>query len=159
VITIERSAEIYGLPEDVWARVDDVSSLAEWFAFGDRFEVTEGVGKGRRQTMYGRWGKKPFEVDQRVVDYDPPSLLGWVHEAERLDGKPAPKFAASTHFTIRLEPVRSGTKVTLRSDQQPAGALRGIVMRLFGTREVARSLDESLVALAAISKTGRPTQK
>lgn len=25
------------------------------------------------------------EIDQRVVDYEPPALLGWVHEAERLD--------------------------------------------------------------------------
>lgn len=152
MISIERSAEVPAGPEEVWRLVDDVSSLAQWFAFGERFEVTEGTGKGRRQTMYGKWGKKSSEIDQRVVDYDPLRLFGWVHEAERLDGKPAPKFAASTHFTVRLEPVTGGTRVTLRSDQEPAGALKGLVMRLFGTREVATSLDNSLTALSSLVK-------
>jgi hypothetical protein len=71
------------------------------------------------------------------------------HLAERLDGKPAPQFAASTRFTIDLVRDGDGTSVRLRSAQTPAGPLRGLVMRLFGQREIAENLERSLDRLAA----------
>jgi len=112
--------------------------------------VLEGEGVGRRQRMHGHWGRKRSEIDQVVVEHDAPRRLAWRHEAERLDGKPAPRFAASTRFTITLEPDGAGaTRVHLRSEQEPASALRGLVIRLFGRREVAQKLEESLDRLAA----------
>jgi hypothetical protein len=86
------------------------------------------------------------------VTHDPPRRLAWQHEAERLDGKPAPRFAASTTFTMTLDPDPAGagaTRVRLHSQQEPASALRGLVIRLFGRREVAQKLDESLDRLEA----------
>lgn len=149
MIVVERSGNVPAAPEEVWRHVEDLDAMSVWFSLGDRFEVLEGSGLGRKQRMHGTWGKKRSEIDQRVVDHDPPHLLGWVHEAERLDGKPAPRFAAETHFTIRLEPSGSGTKVTLRSEQRPAGPVRGLVMKMFGTREVATAFEGSLEALRA----------
>ena len=75
---------------------------------------------------------------------------GWRHVAERLDGRPAPVFARSTHFRISLEPAGDGTLVRLHSAQQPASAVRGLVMRAFGAREIGGNMDRSLDRLAAL---------
>jgi hypothetical protein len=101
--------------------------------------------------MHGHWGRKRSEIDQVIVEHDPPRRLAWRHEAERLDGKPAPKFAASTTFTMTLEPADGGAKsrLRLRSEQEPASKLRGVVIRLFGRREIAQKLEESLDRLEA----------
>lgn len=115
------SGEVSAPPERVWPLVDDVGRLPEWFTFAERAELLGGVGVGRRQRIYGRWGRRRSEVDQRVVEHAPPRRLAWVHDAERLDGKPAPRFAAETRMTIDLVPVASGTRVTLESSQVPAG--------------------------------------
>jgi hypothetical protein len=50
---------------------------------------------------------------------------------------------------MTLEPEQDGTRVTLRSEQEPASALKGVVIRLFGRREIAGKLDESLGRLVA----------
>ena len=84
-----------------------------------------------------------------IVEHEPPRRLAWRHEAERLDGKPAPRFAAQTLFTATLAPVDGGTRVTLHSAQVPASVLRGAVIRAFGKREVGQKLRESLERLEA----------
>jgi uncharacterized protein YndB with AHSA1/START domain len=149
MVVVTTSRVIPAAPQSVWALLDDPSRLGEWLAFADRGEVVEGAGAGRRQRMHGHWGRKRSEIDQLVVEHDPPRRLAWRHEAERLDGRPAPRFAASTLFTMTLEPEDDGTRVTLRSEQEPASALKGVVIRLFGRREIAGKLDESLERLVA----------
>jgi uncharacterized protein YndB with AHSA1/START domain len=137
-------------PDEIWALLDDPARLGEWLAFAEGGERLEGEGVGRRQRMHGRWGRKRSEIDQVVVEHDPPRRLAWRHEAERLDGRPAPRFAASTLFSMTLEPEgAAATRVALRSQQEPASPLRGLVIRLFGRREIAAKLDESLDRLAA----------
>jgi uncharacterized protein YndB with AHSA1/START domain len=148
VIEILRDAHVSAPPEQVWPVVDDPGRLAEWFTFAERGELLEGEGVGRRQRIHGRWGKKRSEVDQRVVEREPDRLLAWRHEAERLDGKDAPRFARETNFEIRLEPEDGGTRVRLRSSQEPAGPLRGLVIRAFGRREIAQNMERSLERLA-----------
>jgi hypothetical protein len=106
----------------------------------------EGTGQRRRQ--HGHWRRRQSEIDQEITTWDPLWALGWRHLAERLDGKPAPRFAASTEFTIQLEPDGPGTQVRLRCCQQPASATKGLVMRLFGTRAVAHNMDRSPARLA-----------
>jgi uncharacterized protein YndB with AHSA1/START domain len=142
-VTAERT--IQAPPDAIWPLLDDPARLGEWFAFADSGEVLEGAGVGRRQRMHGHWGSKRSEIDQVVVEHDPPRRLAWRHEAERLDGKPAPRFAASTTFTMTLEPRGpQASSLRLHSQQEPASALRGLVIRLFGRREVAQKLTESL---------------
>jgi uncharacterized protein YndB with AHSA1/START domain len=150
VIDVSASAIIPAEPEAIWPLLDDPARLGEWFAFADGGEVLEGEGVGRRQRMHGHWGRKRSEIDQVVVEHDPPRRLAWRHEAERLDGRPAPRFAASTLFSMTLEPAGPGaSRLLLRSEQEPASPLRGLVIRLFGRREVATKLEESLERLAA----------
>jgi uncharacterized protein YndB with AHSA1/START domain len=150
MIDVTTARTIPATPDDIWALLDDPARLGEWLAFADSGEVLEGEGVGRRQRMHGRWGRRRSEIDQVVVEHDPPRRLAWRHEGERLDGKPAPRFAASTTFSMTLEPDGpDATRVTLRSQQEPASPLRGLVIRLFGRREVAGKLEESLDRLAA----------
>ena len=144
-----RERRVAAPPEQLWPLVSNPERLSEWFTFALAGEVLEGEGVGRRQRMHGEWGRKRSEIDQEVVEFDPPRRLAWVHVAERLDGKPAPRFAASTRFTIDLVPDGDGTSVRLHSAQKPAGPLRGLVMRLFGQREIAQNLERSLDRLAA----------
>ncbi len=149
MIEIKRDRVVDASAEEIWRLIDEPARLSEWFSFADSAELIAGSGVGRRQRMHGRWGKKRSEIDQLVVEYDPPRLLGWRHEGERLDGRPAPKFARETLFSIRLSPVDGRTRVELHSRQEPNGVLRGVVIHLFGRREVATHLTESLDRLEA----------
>jgi uncharacterized protein YndB with AHSA1/START domain len=136
-------------PETVWPLVADPEQLPRWFGFAERVEVLDGEGAGQRRRQHGHWGSKPSEVDQELTAFDPPRRLAWRHLAERLNGKPAPRFAASTDFSIDLIPEDRGTRVRLSSAQVPASRPRGLVMRAFGRRELERTLRESLDALEA----------
>lgn len=150
MIEIVRERVLGAAPEAVWTLVDDPSRMGEWFTFAERIEVLEGEGLGRRQRLYGRWGRKRSEIDQTIVEYEPQRRLGWRHDAERLDGKPAPVFARETRFTIELVPEGPRTRVRMISRQEPASAIKGVVMRLFGTREVAGHMARSLDRLDAL---------
>jgi uncharacterized protein YndB with AHSA1/START domain len=150
MIEVREERSILAAPDVLWPLVSDPARLHEWFTFAERVEVLEGPdGAGQRRRQHGHWGKKRSEVDQVITRWDPPRTLAWRHEAERLDGKPAPRFAASTDFTIELVPEAAGTRVRLHSVQEPAGPVRGLVIRAFGRRDVARSLRDSLERLAA----------
>ena len=148
VIEIVREGRVEAPVEKVWALVSEPDRAPEWFAFAERVEVRSGQGVGQVRTQHGRWGSKHAEVDQEITDFEPNKLLAWRHVAERLDGKPAPRFAASTEFRIELEPAGdTATTVRLRSRQVPASAVKGWVMKLFGTKDVARNLERSLDSL------------
>jgi uncharacterized protein YndB with AHSA1/START domain len=141
-------------PETVWPLVSDPEQLPRWFGFAERVEVLEGEGVGQRRRQYGHWGKKPSEVDQELTAFDPPRRLAWRHLAERLDGKPAPRFAASTDFSVDLIPEAGGTRVRLSSAQVPASRMKGLVMRAFGRRELEGTLRASLDALQDYVRAG-----
>jgi uncharacterized protein YndB with AHSA1/START domain len=141
-------------PEAIWPLVAEPEQLPRWFGFAERIEVLEGEGAGQRRRQHGHWSGKPSEVDQELTAFDPPRRLAWRHLAERLDGRPAPRFAASTDFTIDLIPEDGGTRVRLSSAQVPAGALRGLVMRAFGRRELESTLRSSLETLDAQVSAG-----
>jgi len=153
VIEVVREGRVAASVWQVWPYVDDITRLPEWFTFADRAELLSGEGVGRRQRIHGHWGKKSSEVDQVVTEHGPPTLLAWRHEAERLDGKPAPRFAKYTEFRIELTAAGSETAVRLVSRQEPANALAGVVIRLFGRREVARHLASSLERLSALARS------
>jgi uncharacterized protein YndB with AHSA1/START domain len=142
-----REELIAASPQTLWEMVVVPERMGAWFAFADRMETIDGEGVGRRQRLHGHWGRKSSEIDQVVVTFDRPSRFAWEHEAERLDGKPAPRFAALTRFTIEMEPRGESTMVRMTSHQVPASGIKGLVMKLFGTREVAQNIERSLEAL------------
>src|SRR5688572_16311173 len=98
VVIAERRVD--AAPEVLWPLVAEPDRLPEWFTFAERVEVLAGEGAGQRRRMHGRWGKKRSEIDQTITAWEPSRRLAWRHDAERLDGKPAPRFAASTEFTV-----------------------------------------------------------
>ncbi|HEV8558619.1 MAG TPA: SRPBCC family protein [Actinophytocola sp.] len=147
MIEIVRERRVEAPVSSVWAVVSEAGRAPEWFTFAERVEVRSGDGVGQLRTQHGRWGSRHAEVDQEITQFEPNRLLAWRHLAERLDGKPAPKFAASTEFRIELEPAGEATTVRLTSRQEPASAVKGLVMKLFGTKDVARHMERSLVQL------------
>ncbi|WP_309115290.1 SRPBCC family protein [Saccharothrix sp.] len=150
MIEVVRSGRVDASPERVWHVVSRADRAAEWLAFADRVEVTSGAGCGERRTQYGRWGERRSEVDVEVVEYRRPKVVAWRHLAERLDGRPAPRFAASTEFRVELTPDGDGTVVLLRSCQEPVSALKGLLIKAFGRRQVARGLEDSLARLTSL---------
>ena len=152
MIEVIAERDVPAPPERVWPLISDPNELPRWFGFAERVEVLEGDGVGQKRRQHGHWGKKASEVDQVLTAYEPERRLAWRHLAERLDGKPAPRFAASTDFSIELAPSSAGTHVKLRSVQVPAGRVRGLVIRAFGRREVAGTLASSLDSLERVVK-------
>jgi len=147
MIEVMREATVPAGVDEVWAIVADPSRAQEWFDFADRTEVLSGEGVGQKRTQHGHWGRRKSEVDQEIIAWEPGRLLAWQHTAERLDGKPAPRFAASTEFRIELSPSGDTTTVRLRSLQEPAGAVKGWLMKRLGTKDIERALDRSLSRL------------
>ena len=141
-----REAEVPAAPDQVWAVVSDAGRAGDWFDFADRTEVRSGDGVGQLRTQYGHWGHRRSEVDQEVTEYEPGRVLAWKHVAERIDGRPAPKFAARTEFRIELDGGDT-TTVRLRSIQTPAGPVKGWLMRRIGTKDIERNMNRSLERL------------
>ena len=141
-----REAEVPATPDQVWAVVSDAGRAGDWFDFADRTEVRSGDGVGQLRTQYGHWGHRRSVVDQEVTEYEPGRVLAWKHVAERVDGRPAPKFAARTEFRIELDGADT-TTVRLRSIQTPAGPVKGWLMRRIGTKDIERNMDRSLERL------------
>ena len=131
MIEISRERSIRAAAGKVWDVVADVRRLPEWYGRAARAEVLEGEGLGRRQRVSSQWHGQDSEIDQVVTVYEPERRLEWRHEAERLDGHPAPRFAAETAVLIELDSDGlESTRVVLTSRQRPAdpdkeAALRG----------------------------------
>ena len=131
VIEISRERKIQAPAARVWGVVAEAERLPEWYARAAGAVVLEGVGLGRRQRLSSQWRGQDSEVDQVITAFEPERRLEWRHEAERLGGEPAPRFASET--VVRIELVAQGpnaTLVVLESRQQPAdpdkeAALRG----------------------------------
>ena len=150
VIEVVRSGRVDASPERVWHLVSRTERAPEWLSFAESVEVISGSGCGQRRRLYSWWGKRRSEVDQEVIEYRRPIVVAWRHIAERLDGRPAPRFAESTEFRVELEPAGEGTLVRLRSLQQPASPVRGLLIKLFGSKEIAQGMERSLVRLADV---------
>lgn len=148
-----REARIPAPVDAVWAVVSDAGRAGDWFDFADRTEVRSGEGTGQLRTQYGHWGRRRSEVDQEVTEYDPGRVLAWRHVAERLDGRPAPKFAASTEFRIELTgdgQAGEATTVRLRSIQVPSGPVKGWLMKRMGVKGIEATMARSLDRLAEV---------
>lgn len=151
MITVVKDRLVRGSPDGIWAVIDDVERMSEWFAFADRAELIEGSGLGRRQRTHGKWSGKAAEVDQEITLYEPARAIGWRHLEERLDGRPAPKFAEEVVFSIRLQEEPGGTRVTMESRQRPASFLKGVLIRLVGLWQVRNHMKRSLDRLESIA--------
>src|SRR5712692_5127496 len=103
MIEIARERNISAPAARVWEVVAEAERLPEWYARAASAEVLEGAGLGRRQRLRSQWRGQDSEVDQLITAFEPEHLLEWRHEAERLGGQPAPRFALETVVRIKLE--------------------------------------------------------
>ncbi|HVK25483.1 MAG TPA: SRPBCC family protein [Actinokineospora sp.] len=144
MIEIERVGRVNAPASDVWKVVSDANRAPDWFSFADRTDVVSGSGVGQRRTQHGRWDGKRSEIDQEIIEFTPDKVIAWKHTAERLDGKPAPVYSSSSVFRIELEQDGDATVVRLRTLMLPRDTLRKIAMKLFGTRDITRRMEDSL---------------
>jgi uncharacterized protein YndB with AHSA1/START domain len=147
VIEIERARRIAAPASRIWEVVAEARRLPEWYARSGKVEVLEGAGLGRRQRVTSSWRGQESEIDQVVIAFEPGCLLEWRHEAERLGGAPAPRFALETFLSIKLESEGpESTRVVLESRQRPADAEREKAMRE-NSDYLGKAFEESLERL------------
>ena len=150
MIEITRERTIPAPAGRVWEVVADARRLPEWYVRAGRVEVLEGEGLGRRQRFTSQWRGQDSEVDQVVTAFEPQRRLEWRHEAERLEGRPAPRFAAETVVSISLEPRGSdATRVSLTSRQTPADPDKEAVLRS-NSEYLGQMFEASLARLAEV---------
>src|SRR5437660_5753990 len=123
VVKIERERTLPPAEAQIGEVVASPDRLPQWYARSGKVELLEGAGLGRRQRISSTWQGQESEVDQVITAFEPGRLLEWRHEAERLGGKPAPRFALETVVRIKLEAYGpDSTRVVMESRQRPADA-------------------------------------
>jgi uncharacterized protein YndB with AHSA1/START domain len=154
MIEIARERTIPATAARVWEVVSEAKRLPEWYARAASAEVLEGAGLGRRQRIRSQWQGQDSEVDQLITAFEPERLLEWRHEAERLGGQPAPRFASETVVRIELEAQGSdATRVVLESRQRPADSDKEQAMR--GNSDyLGKMLEMSLERLEQLVTSG-----
>jgi uncharacterized protein YndB with AHSA1/START domain len=154
MIEIARERTIHAPAARVWEVVSEAERLPEWYARAASAEVLEGAGLGRRQRLRSQWQGQDSEVDQLITAFEPERLLEWRHEAERLGGQSAPRFASETMVRIELEAQGSdATRVVLESRQRPADSDKEQAMR--GNSEyLGKMLETSLERLEQLVTSG-----
>jgi uncharacterized protein YndB with AHSA1/START domain len=147
MIEISRERRIPAPVARVWGIVAEAERLPDWYARAAGVEVLDGAGLGRRQRLRSQWQGQDSEVDQVITAFEPERRLEWRHEAERLGGQPAPRFASETVVRIELEAEGpNATLVVLESRQQPADPDKEAAMR--GNSEyLGKMLETSLERL------------
>jgi uncharacterized protein YndB with AHSA1/START domain len=147
MIEIARERTIPAPAARVWNVVAKAERLPEWYGRAASVEVLGGTGLGRRQRLRSQWQGQDSEVDQLITAFEPERLLEWRHEAERLGGQPAPRFATETVVTIKLlAQGPNATGVVLESRQQPADAEKEQSMRA-NSEYLGKMLETSLERL------------
>jgi uncharacterized protein YndB with AHSA1/START domain len=154
VVKIERERTIPAAAAQIWEVVASADHLPQWYGRSSKVEVLEGAGLGRRQRVSSTWQGQESEVDQVITAFEPGRLLEWRHEAERLGGKPAPRFALETVVRIQLEgDGPASTRVVVESRQRPADPDKERAMR--GNSEyLAKMLETSLERLEMVVTNG-----
>jgi uncharacterized protein YndB with AHSA1/START domain len=147
MIEIARERTIPAPAARVWKVVAKAERLPDWYARAGSVEILEGSGLGRRQRLRSQWQGQDSEVDQLITAFEPERLLEWRHEAERLGGQPAPRFAVETVVRIKLQALGpNATEVVLESRQQPADPEKERSMSL-NSEYLGKMLETSLERL------------
>jgi uncharacterized protein YndB with AHSA1/START domain len=145
-------------PERLWSIIESVERLPEWFVGYTHAELISGAGLGRRQRVSGQWGAKVFLIEQTIIAYEPGLRLGWKHDSEWLDSRPAPKISKHTESWIKLEsdPAGAGTRVRLISRQTPSNIFAGVIIRRVAAKRMGASMQESLSRLEVLAEKLSP---
>lgn len=153
MIDAELEALVGATAEPLWGLISDPKRLPDWLVFAEKVEVLSPGEVGMKMRLIGTWGGRRSEVDVEVIDFQPKRRFAWRHLEERVDGKTFRRYARETRFAIELEPRGSQTTVRLHAEQDPAGPLRGLLIRLFGYRGAQRRMAISLQRLKMLAST------
>ena len=111
------TTEIAAPPQRVWQVLLDPQSVREYM-FGS--EVVTDWRPGSAIFFRGEWEGRPYEDKGVIVEVNAPVLLQFTHYSP-LSG--APDVPASYHtLTYQLEPIHTGTRVTLTQDNNDSEA-------------------------------------
>ena len=140
--------------ECLWGIIEPVARLPEWYVGITEAEPISGSGLGRQQRVGGQWGRHRFQIEQTVIAYEPNRKLGWKHDNEIMDGRPAPKISKYVEGWIELEPDPSGagTRVRMFSRQTPSNFFAGLIIRFVATKRISANMEESLNRLEALAR-------
>jgi uncharacterized protein YndB with AHSA1/START domain len=148
-----RTRRIAAPPQRIWPWIEDVTRWHEWFTEAERGEVLSGAGLGRRQRMFGLSRGRATEIDSVVTAYEPPHLLRWHHEAERVDGKPGPVvYARDAVAEVIIKPDAGGSRVTYRLTAEPGNPLYWLLLRFAANGPIHASFETSLNRLATLAE-------
>ena len=88
-----------------------------------------------------------------VTAHEPPNLLRWHHEAERVDGEPGSVvFATDATAEVSIQPDGVGSLVTYRLLAEPGSLFNTIMLRVLAPRPIGRSFEISLERLAGLAE-------
>ncbi len=145
------SREISAPAEELWELIGDPHHLPRWWPRVTRVEdVSEGAFTEVLMTAKGRTVRADFQLVERD---EHARVLRWV---QQLDGTPFAGVLTSSETKVGLEPLGTGTTVTLELIQ----SLRKVLSRVSGTsigfgsmmvkRAATATLDEALDGLERI---------
>ena len=139
---VTRSRTLAASPDAVWRVVADPKRLARWWP---RVERVKSVTADGWTTLMRSSRGRAVRADWRLDGEQAGSRRAWVQE---LEGTPFAKVLRERRVEARLEPVESGTRVTLQLAQRSRGWSRfgGVLLR----RAAGRELDGALDGLAEV---------
>jgi len=154
VVKVERERTIPAAAAQIWEVVASADRLPQWYARSGKVEVLEPPAWAAASASAALGRARRSEVDQVITAFEPGRLLEWRHEAERLGGQPAPRFALETVVRIKLEADgQASTRVVMESRQRPADPDKERAMR--GNSEyLAKMLETSLERLEKLVTNG-----
>jgi uncharacterized protein YndB with AHSA1/START domain len=139
VATARKSRTIAAPPERVWEVVGDPHHFPRWWPGVVRME---GVGPNGFTQVFNTKKGRAVRVDFRVLEAETQRLHSWEQE---IAGTPFERVLTESVTNVTLEPVDSGTRVTVEQQQKLKGYSRtgGLMLR----RATNKRLDEALATL------------
>jgi hypothetical protein len=145
----KRTRMVSASPEQVWDVIADPHHMPRWWPGVMRMED---VGEDHWTQVFQTKKGRPVRVDYHLIKSDPPGPGGdppgvrsWEQEIE---GTPFERVLAESITELVLEPLQTGTQVTLIQRQKLRGYSRtgGFLLR----RATRERLDEALKGLDGI---------
>jgi uncharacterized membrane protein len=138
---VERRCVIETDRETVWKVVSDPDCYPSFMPNLARWEkITEGPARiGARYTVHWKIGSVPLGGVIEVVEFDEPRDLAWTSIT-----------GITLRGRFRLRDADDGrTKVTFRLSYQAPGGILGLIADRIATRQIGRTLTETLKNLKA----------
>ena len=107
--TVSRTISIAAAPEKVWAAITETDHIVKWF--GDH-AVLDRVAVGG-SGLFGFEGYGDFAV--RIEELDEPRMIAyrWSNDNAKAGDPAGGEFSKSTVFRFTLEPIPTGTRLTV----------------------------------------------